>query len=316
MNRLPVLGATVVLILAACANADPSGTPTQAPTRTAGVLPAEATPRPTDTPAPGTEGPGVEVDVEPFDPTNFSDPASITNEWLPLTPGSQWHFEGTAEVDGVKSARRVVLVITDLTKAIDGITAVAGYELDYTDDILSEAELAFWAQDDDGTVWRLGEYPEVYEDGQIVETPAWFHGLEESAAGIAMKAVPRPFTASYSQGWGPAVGWNDRGRIFEVNSETCVPFDCYTGVLVIAEFSNDDPDVYQFKYYARGIGGVRVGWGGAREEEREVLELVEFNRLTPAEMDAIRDSALAQEQRGYELSDIYAQTPRLERLGG
>lgn len=162
----------------------------------------------------------------------------------------------------------------------------------------------------------MGEYPEVYEDGQLVETPAWFHGLEEAAAGIAMQAQPRPFTASYSQGWGPAVGWSDRGRVFEVNSETCVPFDCYTGVLVIAEFSNDDPDVYQFKYYGRGVGGVRVGWAGAREDEHEVLELVEFITLRPAEMNAIRDAVLAQEARGYGLSDVYARTPRLERTGG
>ncbi|MEK6720720.1 MAG: hypothetical protein AABZ33_08645 [Chloroflexota bacterium] len=309
--------ATVLLVLAACTSStDPSGSPLQpgvTPQASEGVLPVEATPAPTPSVPSGTTGP--EVDIEPFDPGNFSNPTAINNPWMPLVPGMQWIFEGSATIDAVKQARSVVLTVTDLTKVIGGIRAVAGYELDYTDGILSEAELAFWAQDDDGTVWRLGEYPEVYDLGQIVEAPAWMHGLDDAAAGIAMQANPRMFTPSYSQGWGPEVGWTDRGRVFEVNSETCVPFDCYLGLLVITEFSNDDPDVYQLKYYAKGVGGVRVGWAGAREEEQEVLELVSFVRLNAAEMEVIRAGALAQEARGYDLNDVYAQTPRLERSG-
>lgn len=319
MIRRGALFATVLLMLSACTSStDPSGSPLQpgvTPTASAGVLPVQATPVPTPGAPSGTSGPAVEVDIEPFDPGNFSNPTAITNPWMPLVPGMQWTFEGSATIDDVKQARRVVLTVTDLTKVIGGIRTVAGYELDYTDGVLSEAELAFWAQDDDGTVWRLGEYPEVYELGLIVETPAWMHGLDDAAAGIAMQAKPRMFTPSYSQGWGPEVGWTDRGRVFEVNSETCVPFDCYLSLLVITEFSNDDPDVYQLKYYAQGVGGVRVGWAGAREEEQEVLELVSFVKLSAAEMDTIRASALAQESRGYNLNDVYALTPRLERSG-
>ena len=161
--------------------------------------------------------------------------------------------------------------------------------------------------------WRLGEYPEAWEDGDIVETPIWIHGFEEAAAGIAMKADAAVFGPSYSQGWGPAVDWTDRGRVFETGSATCVPVDCYEDVLVIDEFSRDEPDTHQLKYYAQGVGLVRVGWAGAREEEQEVLELVEFGRLTPAELAAVREEALEQDARGYKNSrDVYAHTPPAE----
>jgi hypothetical protein len=44
--------------------------------------------------------------------------------------------------------------------------------LDYSDDDLVEAGIALYAQDNDGNVWFLGEYPEVYERGKLVEVPA------------------------------------------------------------------------------------------------------------------------------------------------
>jgi hypothetical protein len=95
------------------------------------------------------------------------------------------------------------MVVTDLTMVVDGIRAVVICERDYTDDEFSEAELAFFAQDDDGNVWHLGQHPEEYEAGEIVETPAWFAGLSDAKAGILIKAEPQIGGLSYSQGWGP-----------------------------------------------------------------------------------------------------------------
>ena len=70
-----------------------------------------------------------------------------------------------------------------------------------------EAELVFFAQADDGTVWHLGQYPESYVDGVLDEVPTWIHGLQDARAGIIMQATPQLGTPSYSQGWGP------RGRL-------------------------------------------------------------------------------------------------------
>ena len=83
-------------------------------------------------------------------------------------------------------------------------------ERDFTRDTLEESELAMFAQADDKTIWHLGQYPEVYEDGEIVETPAWVHGVKGAQAGITIREGDEVGDPSYSQGWGPEVGWSDR----------------------------------------------------------------------------------------------------------
>lgn len=184
------------------------------------------------------------------------------------------------------------------------------WERDYDAGKLVEAELAFFAQDRDGNVWQLGEYPEEYEDGKIVASPAWIHGRKRARAGISMKAKPRPGTSSYSLGLGPAVGFNDRARVSKTGQRTCVPLHCYQGVLVIDEFNPDQPGKHQLKYYARGVGNVRVGWAGAKEDSKEVLVLVELNRLSPKALAEARAEALKLETRAYKRrKEVYGQTP-------
>ena len=38
---------------------------------------------------------------------------------------------------------------------------------------------------------------------------------------------------------------------------------------MIEEFERPKPGAFQLKYYAPGVGKVRGGWRGAKEEERE-----------------------------------------------
>jgi hypothetical protein len=302
-----------VIVIAGCSSppavstANPASTP----------APSSAPPTPATTPAPTVEPTPTpaptESLTETIDLTNFSDPTTIDNAWFPLTPGTRFTWEGGATIDGERLSRKVVFTVTDLTKVVAGVRTVVGYDIDYTDGVLEEAEIALWAQDDDGVVWHFGQYPEVYEDGEIVETPAWIHGYEEALAGISMKKEPEPFAPSYSQGWGPAVGWNDRARVFEMGSQTCVPFGCYEDVLIVDEFSRDEPDAHQLKYYARGVGNIRVGWAGSKEEEQEVLELVNIQQLGQAAMGRVRAQVLAHDERGYRYSpDVYGQTAKAE----
>ncbi len=130
-----------------------------------------------------------------------------------------------------------------------------------------------------------------------------------------MPAAPRLGTPSYEEGWGGTdVDWNDQGKVDQVGQETCVPLDCYADVLVIDEFNPGESDKHQLKFYARGVGGIRVGWRGDKEVEREVLELVTIEHLTPEQMDELRRTVLAQEARGYRLSpDVYGTTEPIER---
>lgn len=284
-----------------------------APPSAAAATPAPTTAEPSPT---ASDGEPVETLTETIDRGAFADSTTIDNAWFPMPPGTQLVLQGKANTDEGRVSRKVVFTVTDLAKVIDGVRSVVVYEQDYTAGELEEAELSFFAQDDTGTVWLMGEYPEEYDGGKFDKAPTWISGLAEASAGILMKAAPVIGGPSYAEGWGPAVGWNDRGRVFETNSKTCVPVHCYDGVLVIDEFNRDEPDAHQLKYYARGVGTVRVGWAGAREDEQEALELTRFVKLSPALLAQVRGKALALDRHGYVVSkDVYAQTAPIEAPG-
>jgi hypothetical protein len=250
----------------------------------------------------------TEKEYEDFDPQNFDNPTEINNPYFPMKPGARYVYEGFTEEEGEKIPHRLEFTVTDLTKEIGGVRSVVAWVLDYMDDELVEKEIAFFAQDNDGTVWYLGEHPEDWEGGSFVEAPTWIHGIEGAVAGIRMMAKPQPGTPSFSAGWGPEVDFMDRGQVSEIASENCVPVDCYKDVLVIEEFTAVEPNAFQTKYYAPGVGNIRVGWKG-EDAQKEELELVEYVQLSPDDLAEYRDLALELEQHAYEISqDVYGQT--------
>jgi hypothetical protein len=251
-------------------------------------------------------------DYENLKKDNFSHSTTIDHKWYPFEPGTQFVYVGSTKEDGEEIDHRVVTTVTDLTKVIDGIPSRVNYIEDYSSGQVIEAELAFFAQDNDGTVWRMGEHPEVYEEGVFIEAPTWISGIQDARAGIAMLADPQVGTPSYSQGWGPGVSFTDRGEVYETGMQVCTPLGCFEDVLVIKEASREEKDAVQFKYYAPGKYNVRVDWKGT-EQKQEILELVEVNQLTPEALAEIREKALAVEKHAYEISkDVYALTPPMD----
>jgi len=252
--------------------------------------------------------------TEEFPRGSFADPTTIDNPWLPLTPGTRWVWEGLTVAEGESTPHRVVFVVTDLTKVIDGVNAVVGYDQDYSDGELVEAEIVFLAQDNEGGVWHMGQYPEEYENGEFVAAPGWIAGVHDAKAGYWMTADPQLGKPSYSQGWGPEVDWTDRGLVREVGVEDCVRVDCFQDVLVIEEWTLDEPEAKQLKYYARGVGNIRVGWSGSEQQEQETLELVEFGQLSEGDLEEARAEAMALEERAYEIQpEVYGGTEPMER---
>lgn len=250
---------------------------------------------------------------EDFDSNNFENSTTINNELFPLKPGTQFDYEGVTDKDGEQVSHRVVIIVTDLTKLIGGVSSVVTWDRDYSEDQLVEAELAFFAQDNDGNVWRMGEYPEEYEEGKFVSAPTWIHGIADARAGLSMRAEPRLETPSYSQGWGPAVDWTDRGQVDQIGQEISVPVGRFEDVLVIAESSSAEPDAQQLKFYAAGVGNIRTDWRGT-DVTQETLELSSITQLGPEALAEARAGALELEKHAYEISkDVYALTPPAQR---
>lgn len=247
-----------------------------------------------------------------FLPENFDSPTVIDNEWWPLTPGMQFVYEGTSIEDDETFDHRIVFTVTDLTKVIGGVNSVVIFDRDFSDDELVETELAFFAQDNEGNVWHLGQYSETWEDGELVGGQAWLVGhLDGARAGIMMPTDPQLGTPDYSQGYAPApFYWTDRARVYEMGQSTTVPYGTFEDVAVMEEYNEEEPGAFQLKYYARGLGQVRVGWRGD-DTQQETLELVEVIQLDAEALADERAEALKLEERAY----VYGQTPPAEPRG-
>lgn len=300
MTRLRTAAAAalclMLLVASACTDkkAEPQAGGTSTPTITPSPTPTSVTPYPLN-----------------FDPSEFGpDSANITNEWWPLKPGTRWTWEGSAFDGDTRIKRKIVFTITDLTKDLAGVRTVVGLDLDYNDGKLVESELIFLAQDKAGNVKHFGETVEHYdEEGKYDGTRVWLVGyLEGAKSGVMMPANPHVGTPAYQQGFAPPpFNWNDFGRVAQAGQKTCVKAGCYTDVIVIEEFEPAYPDAFQLKYYARGIGQVRVGWRGKEETEKETLELVKVEQISPEELARVRTEAL----RMQTWANTYSLTPPL-----
>lgn len=238
-----------------------------------------------------------------FDKGSFHDPTSVDNQWMPLEPGSQLSYVGYINDEEGRVEHRVVTTVTDLTKVIDGVPTVVVLDRDYNAGQLTEAELAFQAQDDTGTVWSLGEYPEEWEEGKLTGAPdTWIAGVAGARPGILMRAEPRVGTPQYRQGWAPEIEFDDTAKVLKTGSRTCVPVRCFSGVLVTDEWNPSEPGAHQHKYYAPQVGNVRADFAGEQEKEKETLSLVKLAHLDGPALAGIHRQALALDKRAYTTS--------------
>jgi hypothetical protein len=245
-----------------------------------------------------------------FNRDNFSESTKIDNKWSPLVPGTQFIYEGRSNRGHGRRPHRVVFTVTDLTKEIDGVRSVVLWDQDINAGELLEGELALFAQDEDGNLWNMGEFPaEFDENGKFEGAPdTWVSGLDGARAGILMRGDPKTGTPSYHQGLAPKIGFQDVAKVSKTDQRNCVPTDCYEDVLVTDETNPAEPDDgHQLKYYAPGVGNIRAapGVGG---KEKEVLLLVAVNRLSPEKLAQARSEALKLEQRAYRTDTPWART--------
>jgi hypothetical protein len=277
----------------------------------AGASPSHAT-TPSPAGAPNVTATASCDPIVQFDRNDFSNPTKINNKWLPLVPGTQLTLEGSANPGPGIQPHRVVTTITNVTKVINGVRTVVLWDRDYDAGQLAESELAFFAQDNAGNVWNLGEYPEVYEDGKFVGAPdTWIAGLRDAQAGIHMLAMPWVGTPWYLQGSAPNIDFLDCAKVFKMGQKICVPVNCYDNVLVTAETSPlDQGGGRQLKYHAPVVGIIQVGAVG--DPEAETLVLVKLVYLSPHDLAEACKAALKLDKHAYRVSKVYRHTLQAE----
>ncbi len=243
-----------------------------------------------------------------FNASNFPNPTRIDNKLFPLVPGTRLILEGQADRGGGTRPHRVVFTVTDLTKVINGVRTVVVWDRDIVEGQIAESELAFFAQDERGNVWNLGEYPEEFEDGKFIGAPStWIAGEARAKAGIHMRGKPRLDQPRYLQGWAPDIEFFDCAKVIREVPRICVPLRCYENLLLTDELGPLDPEGgRQRKFHAPGVGIVKIA--PVDDPEGETLVLVKVAHLNPHDLREASEKALRLEERAYRVSEVYRHT--------
>lgn len=211
-----------------------------------------------DEPALPQGGESVELD-----PADFV--AQIDNPWWPLRPGSTWVYE---ETDAEGNVQRVEVTVTGRTRSILGIAATVVHDVVTENGAVKEDTYDWYAQDESGNVWYLGEDTKEYEDGKVVSTKgSWEAGRDGAQPGIIMPARPE-VGLSYRQEYYAGEA-EDAADVMSLDERVDVPFGSFGDVLMTRDHTPLDPKAAERKYYAKGIGLVLVvglASGSGREE--------------------------------------------------
>jgi hypothetical protein len=230
MKRIAILvAACAVLLLGACGD-DDSGNGSNT---TTGAGAGSALPRGSDP-----------VQLDPADFTT-----DIDNPYWPMQPGNRWVSRSSEE--------RIVVEVTTRTKRIAGgiearvvrdtVTDNEGELVEVTDD--------WYAQDEEGNVWYMGEDVKDYKDGKVVSTGgSWEHGVDGAYAGIAIPAEPK-VGLRYRQEYYRDEA-EDQAEVVSVTSTVRVPAGTFEDCLETSDTTPLEPGVEERKYYAKGVGPV------------------------------------------------------------
>ncbi|HEV2242240.1 MAG TPA: hypothetical protein VGR98_14460 [Streptosporangiaceae bacterium] len=237
----------------------------------------------------------------------FPHPTRVNNRLFPLVPGTQFIYQGRIVQGGKSTPHSVVFTVTGLTKMVGGVRTVVAWDRDFLDGRLEEQEIALFAQDSRGNVWNFGEYPEEYDNGKFTGAPStWVKGVRGDMGGIHVLARPT-VGAQYVEGRVPSIGFFDVSRVIGTGQTACVRSRCFRHVVVVDEWSPNDPQGgHQIKYYARHTGLVRVGARGG--DQQEFLQLTSVRHLAPAALARVQAQVLAIDRRAYQIARVWRAT--------
>jgi len=177
---------------------------------------------------------------------------TITNPYLPLTPGAVWVYHGMK--DGVTQTD--VVRATGQTKTILGIRTTVVSDVATHGARTLEATRDYYAQDAAGNVWYFGEQTKAYgPNGQVDTSGSWQAGRDGARAGIFMTAHPAVGDAhrqEYARGSAEDQYW-----LVDINHHVSVPFASSDRAALTIEWSRLEPGVIDEKAYVPGIGPVR-----------------------------------------------------------
>jgi hypothetical protein len=192
-----------------------------------------------------------------LDPDEFT--TEIDNPYWPMHPGSRWVYrEGKA---------RVEVTVTGMTKKIIGIDARVVHDVLTENGKVREDTYDWYAQDESGNIWYLGENTKELEDGKVSTEGSWQAGVDGAQPGVLLPGKPKA-GLSYRQEYYKGEA-EDAADVLSVEARARVPVGSFHQLLQTKEYTPLEPDVVEHKFYAKGVGpilAVTVSGGSGREE--------------------------------------------------
>jgi hypothetical protein len=194
----------------------------------------------------------------------FSNSTRIDNTYLPLIPGTT-HLYQTETEDGLET---IVTEVLDTTRVVNGVECVVFRDRVFLDELLIEDTYDWFAQDDDGNVWYMGEEVVNYEyddNDELIGTDSdgsWEAGMD--VANIGSNAVAGILIKNY-----PSVGDSYQQEYYRGEAEDMAQVDAvgitvtlgdgttYTNCLKTLEWNPLEEDSEEYKYYAPGVGLIK-----------------------------------------------------------
>jgi hypothetical protein len=198
--------------------------------------------------------------------TVFVHPDTITslnaNRYFPLVVGNQWIYQGMTD-EGLET---ITVTVTGLTKEIEYpedsgqifICRVVRDIVELDGDVIEDTD-DWYAQATNGDIWYFGEISQVFEDGELVELEgSWKAGREGAKPGILIQNDPQPGNIYRQEYW--LAEAEDVAEVISRDEESVtvtlggVPTTYNVDVLKTKDFTPIEPDVFEYKYYAPGVG--------------------------------------------------------------
>ena len=184
-----------------------------------------------------------------IDPANFV--TSVDNRYWPLKPGTGFHYQGvrgrTPQTDDE--------VVTRQTRRILGVRSTVVRDTVSEHGRAVERTFDWYAQDNQGNVWYMGEDAFELQNGHFVKaSDSWKGGVNGAKPGIIMPANPQPGD-SYRQEYYPPGQALDQAHVLGYSGPVSVPYGTFKRSLVTSEFSPLEPQTEK-KYYVAGVGEI------------------------------------------------------------
>jgi hypothetical protein len=195
--------------------------------------------------------------VPDFGTATFSTPTVIDNTYFPLTAGDSYIYREVTE-DGTET---IIVDVTNQTQVINGVTCRVVRDRVYLEGLLIEDTIDWYAQDDAGNVWYMGEIVTNYQydaGGALIGSDndgSWEAGVSGALPGINMLAAPAVGDAYEQEYWvGQA---EDVAEVLSVTATVNLTNGSqYTNCLQTVDWNPLDPTGLEYKFYAAGIGMV------------------------------------------------------------